>query len=117
MNPRRLAVALVIVVVAASVGVGAATPGVTDASAVGTPAAATNTTPLGHSISSVMQSSTAQAAGAVENGMWAAAYANASNDTERRALVDPALRPAQRDDRRSCRPNGPRSRRRSGTAR
>lgn len=93
MTPRRLALALVFVVVAASVGVGAATPSATDAGAVGTAVTqpdgnVTADVPLGHSISSVMQAGSAQAAGAVENGMWAAAYANASNASEKRALVE-----------------------------
>lgn len=93
MTPRRLALALVFVVVAASVGVGAATPSATDAGAVETAVMqpdgnATADVPLGHSISSVMQAGSAQAAGAVENGMWAAAYANASNASEKRALVE-----------------------------
>lgn len=93
MTPRRIALALVLVVLAASVGVGAASPGVAgaaadDAVATPTDANATTDVPLGHSISSVMQAGPAQAAGAVENGMWAAAYANASNASEKRALVE-----------------------------
>jgi hypothetical protein len=36
----------------------------------------------------MMQSSLAQTAGSVENGMWAAAYANASTAAEKRALVE-----------------------------
>lgn len=96
MTSRRLALALVLVVLAASVGVGAASPaaspGVAGAAAadqVATPTDANATTdvPLGHSISSVMQAGTTQTSGAVENGMWAAAYANASNASEKRALV------------------------------
>lgn len=79
---------MALVTVVATIGVGAATPGATDATAVGTPAAEANATPLGHSIASVMQASAAQAAGTVENGMWAAAYANASNASDRRALVE-----------------------------
>ncbi len=85
MTAPRLAVALALVVLAATVGVGAATPGATDASAARL--AANDTAPLGESISAVMQASAAQAAGAVETGMWAAAYANASNASEKRALV------------------------------
>lgn len=93
MTPRGIALALVLVVVAASVGVGAATPSATDAGAVETTLAqpdgnVTADVPLGQSISSVMQAGSAQAAGAVENGMWAAAYANASNASEKRALVE-----------------------------
>lgn len=92
MTPRRLALALVLVVVAASVGVGAATPSATAAGAEtpSTPTGgnATAAVPVGLAISSVMQASAAQAAGTVDNGMWAAAYANASNDSEKRALVE-----------------------------
>lgn len=88
MTSRRLALALVLVLLAASVGVGAASPGVAGAAATPTDANATSDVPLGHSISSVMQAGPAQASGAVENGMWAAAYANASNASEKRALVE-----------------------------
>lgn len=93
MTPRRLALGLVFVVVAASVGVGAASPSATDAGAVQTAATqpdgnVTSDVPLGQSLSSVMQAGSAQAAGTVENGMWEAAYENASNASERRALVE-----------------------------
>lgn len=88
MSPRHLVLAVVLAVVAASVGVGAATPDDATASSLAASAAADQPAPLGESISSMMQASAAQAAGTVENGMWVAAYANASNATEKRALVE-----------------------------
>lgn len=93
MTSRRLALALVFFVVAAPVGVGAATPGVSVAGAAETPTTpggdnASAAAPMGDTISSMMQASAAQAAGTVENGMWEAAYANATNASEKRALVE-----------------------------
>lgn len=44
--------------------------------------------PLGASISGFMQASAGQAGGAVENGMWEAAFENASEESAQRALVE-----------------------------
>lgn len=92
MSPRRLALALVLVVVAASVGVGAVPSTSTTAGAVETPSptptANASESPLGERLTMVMQTNAAQAEGAVENGMWAAAFANASNESAKRALVE-----------------------------
>lgn len=93
MTPRRLALAMVIVVVAAAVGVGAATPaGTAGADAAETPTTPTganaSAAPLGEAISMVMQANAAQTEGAVENGMWAAAFATAPNASAKRALAE-----------------------------
>lgn len=93
MTPRRLALAAVLMVVASSVGVGAATPSATAAAGAAetptTPTAANaSASPLGERLTMVMQANAAQAEGAVENGMWAAAFGNASNASAKRALVE-----------------------------
>lgn len=92
MTPRRLALAVVLVVVASSVGVGAATPAGSTTASAGTPTTSTaanaSASSLGQNISMVMQANAAQAEGAVENGMWAAAFVNASNASTKRALVE-----------------------------
>lgn len=83
MTARSVVLALVLVVVAAAVGVGAAAP--TD-TPTPTPTAAEPET-LGAQVSSFMAASVAQTDGSVENGMWVAAYENASDNATRRALV------------------------------
>lgn len=90
MSPRRLALAVVLVVVAASVGVGAVPSASTAAAETSSPSPVANASesPMGERLTMVMQANAAQAEGAVENGMWAAAFANASNASEQRALVD-----------------------------
>lgn len=102
MTAPRLTVALALVVVGSAVGVGAATPspdqGFASSAAAGVapsgaPAAlsapnASGPPPMGANISMFMQANLAQAEGAVENGMWVAAYANASNASAKRALVE-----------------------------
>lgn len=82
MTAPRVVLALVLLVVASSIGVGAATPTSTPTAGSSQPAT------MGASISAFMAASVAQTGGSVENGMWVAAYANASNDTDRRALVE-----------------------------
>lgn len=81
MTAARAVLAMVLLVVAASIGVGATTP-------TATPAETTAPEPMGEKVSAFMAASVAQADGSVENGMWVAAYANASTDGERRALVE-----------------------------
>lgn len=93
MVPGRLVVVMVLVTVAAPVGVGAASPGAPAEASTALPSTPsgenTSAAPsLGQSISGMMQASLAQTAGSVENGMWAAAYANASTASEKRALVE-----------------------------
>ncbi|MFB6360633.1 MAG: hypothetical protein ABEH59_04860 [Halobacteriales archaeon] len=88
----RLVVVIVLLTVGAPVSVGAASPETpagtsTRLQATQTGDNASAPQSLGQSISSMMQASLAQTAGSVENGMWAAAYANASNASEKRALV------------------------------
>lgn len=83
MTARSVVLALLLVVVAAAVGVGAAAP--TD-TPTPTPTAAEPET-LGAQVSSFMAASVAQTDGSVENGMWVAAYENASDNATRRALV------------------------------
>lgn len=85
-------VAVVMTVVAA--GTGGAIPAAIQQTSSDGPtsearAVATNHTNVsfGSQLSSFMQSSASQAAGSVENGMWEAAYENASNRT-RRSLID-----------------------------
>lgn len=85
MTAPRVVLALVFVVVASSIGVGATTPTST-ATAEDAEAAS-----MGASISSFMAANAARTSGSVENGMWVAAYANTSNDSERRALVERRL--------------------------
>lgn len=85
MTAPRVVVALVVVVVASSIGVGAATP---TATPTATPASSdTQPATMGAAVSSFMAASAAQTGGSVENGMWVAAYANASDNATRRALV------------------------------
>lgn len=85
-------VAVVMTVVAAGTG-GAIPAAIQQTSSEGPTsearAVATNHTNVsfGSQLSSFMQSSASQAAGSVENGMWEAAYENASNRT-RRSLID-----------------------------
>lgn len=92
MSPRRSALAVVLVVVAATVGVGATPSAAAGAGAVETPSptpvANASESPFGERLTMVMQANAAQAEGAVENGMWAAAFANASNASAKRALVE-----------------------------
>lgn len=88
----RLVVVIVLVTVAAPVGVGAAAPDTPASGPAAVPSTpiGDNTTAaqsLGQSISGMMQASLAQTAGTVENGMWVAAYANTSKPSEKRALV------------------------------
>lgn len=86
MTPPRLVLALAFVVVAASIGVGAASPAPTPSP---TPEEADgDAPPMGVQVSSFMQSSASQADGAVDNGMWIAAFANASDEATQRALVE-----------------------------
>lgn len=82
MTAPRVVLALVLVVVAASVGVGATTPTPTPTPTAGEPAN------LGAAVSTFMAASAAQTGGSVENGMWVAAYANASDNATRRGLVE-----------------------------
>lgn len=81
MNPVRVALVAALVVVASSVAVGAAAPTETS-----TPDGAEP--PLGAQLSAVMQANAGQAHGVVENGMWGAAFADASGDAAQRALVE-----------------------------
>jgi hypothetical protein len=81
MTAPRVVLALVFVVVASSIGVGATTP-------TSTPTPADEPATMGASISAFMAANAAQTSGSVETGMWVAAYARASNDSERRALVE-----------------------------
>ncbi len=81
MTPVRAAIVVALVVVASSIAVGAATP-----SQTATPDEAAM--PLGAQLSSVMQANAGQARGVVENGMWEAAFADASDEPAQRALVD-----------------------------
>ena len=69
MTTPRLVVAIALVVLPATIGVGAATPSATDASAAALAVNDTAPAPLGESISAAMQASVGQAAGAVETGM------------------------------------------------
>jgi len=87
-----LVIAIVLVAVTAPVGVGAVAPETTSQAAPTVPSTPTEgnasaAPALGQAISAMMQASVAQTAVTVENGMWAAAYANASNASEKRALV------------------------------
>lgn len=84
MTGYRAVLAVVLLVVVASIGVGATNP-------TATPTAAAEPEPMGAQISAFMAASVAQTDGSVENGMWVAAYANSSTDAERRALVESRL--------------------------
>lgn len=84
MTPVRVAIVALLVVVASSIAVGAATP-----SQTATPDEVDEMAmPLGAQLSSVMQANAGQARGVVENGMWEAAFADASDESAQRALVD-----------------------------
>lgn len=88
----RIALVVAIVVIASSVGIGTATSA---PSSVGLDPAQTTETPVdeavapaGEHLSAVMQSNAAQAGATVENEMWTAAYANTSNESVQRDLVE-----------------------------
>lgn len=88
MTAPRLAVAVVLLVIASTVGVGATTAATGSAAATQETSNATQVAPMGANISMFMQANAAQAQGTVENGMWVAAYARTDNASERRALVE-----------------------------
>lgn len=92
MTAPRLALALVLLLVASTVGVGAtaAASGSWSSEAPAALAAANASAPppMGANISMFMQANAAQTEGSVENGMWVAAYARATNASDRRALVE-----------------------------
>ncbi|MFB6353076.1 MAG: hypothetical protein ABEJ92_03225, partial [Halobacteriales archaeon] len=89
MTSRRLVLALVLVTVVASIGVGAAAPGGASGDPA-TPTAPTNATAggMGTSISMFLAASVAQTSATVENGMWAAAFASADTNATKRALLE-----------------------------
>ena len=85
MRALRVALVAALLVVASSVAAGAAAGGATSFQTA-TPAAE-EPLPLGSRLSAFMQASAGQADGAVANGMWDAAYENASEEAAKRDLV------------------------------
>lgn len=82
MTATRIGLLLVLIVIASSVGVGVVTS---------TDPPTEEPVTMGTHISTFMQAQTAQTNGAVENGMWVAAYANASNESVKHELVEHRL--------------------------
>lgn len=82
MSAPRVVLVLAVVVIASSIGAGATTSTATPTPTADEPAT------MGASISAFMAANAAQTSGSVENGMWVAAYAKASNESERKALVE-----------------------------
>lgn len=93
MNVSRVALVLVIIVVISTIGVGAVSTN--EGPMAGAPAPPSpniavqenGTEPLGTQISMVMQATAGQTGGSVHNGMWDAAYVEASENSSKRTLV------------------------------
>lgn len=93
MNVSRVALVLVLIVVMSTIGVGAVSTNegsMAGASAPPSPNTAVHengTEPLGTQISMVMQATAGQTGASVHNGMWDAAYVEASDNSTKRTLV------------------------------
>lgn len=90
MTARGGLLLLVLLAVTASIGIGAATPstGFESASGLDTRANANASAPMGTNVSMFMAATAAQTSGSVDNGMWEAAFANTSNESEKQVLVE-----------------------------